>query len=346
MPLSLCLSVATLALALQGALPQGVREVALSASSSPQRGVLGEALSAASGAEALRDAALGALAPAPDTVVRTTRSFGVVTIDHRAHLARKAHCNACHDPGPVTKIVYTPRIAHERCISCHRDQQAGPTRCRECHEVKPPPKPETLQAAAGTLSATDAAAGAQSTVLVTASATGALTRAGIEASPLAATTTPAVETFTLAYEMPIAPERRFTRVISAGITGSRGAGPGTSQGPAIYVSARQDGYVLSLSFEAPDRTFGLLGAGAVFRILPRINALALGVGGFDAATKPSLTMMPALGGRVGVEWLGDRATVGLSMTGMSDLVRKTDAFGNSMGGVTIFFAASVGCVIN
>lgn len=341
MPLSLCLSFAALALALHGALPQGVREVALSASSSPQRGVLDETLSAVSGSESLRDAALGALAPAPDTVVRTTRSFGVVTIDHRAHLARKAHCNACHDPGPVTKIVYTPRIAHERCIGCHRDQQAGPTRCRECHELKPPPKPETLQAAAGALSAT---AGASSTVLVTANAAGA--RAGIAASPLAATTTPAVETFTPAYDVPIDPARRFTRVLSAGITGSSGAGQGSSQGPAIYMSARQDGYVLSLSFEAPGRTFGLMGAGAVFRILPRFNALALGVGGFDVATKPSLTMMPALGGRVGVEWLGDRATVGLSMTGVSDLVRKTDALGNGTGGFTIFFAASVGCVID
>jgi hypothetical protein len=56
-------------------------------------------------------------------------------------------------------------------------------------------------------------------------------------------------------------------------------------------------------------------------------------------------MMPALGGRVGVEWLGDRSTVGLSVTGLSDLVRATDQTGNSMGGFTLSFAATIGWVV-
>ena len=146
MPISLLASLAALALAAGGASQQAVRDATLSASSPvSESGVLEETLSASGGADALRDAALGTLAPAPEKVVRVTRSFGTVTIDHRAHLARKAHCADCHGKGPVTKIEFTPRLAHDRCIGCHREQKRGPMSCRECHEVKPPPLPSTLQ---------------------------------------------------------------------------------------------------------------------------------------------------------------------------------------------------------
>lgn len=79
--------------------------------------------------------ALGALPAPPGLVVRETSSFGTVTVDHKAHLAARVRCSACHGPGPVGKITFTARTAHESCRSCHVAQQRGPTECRGCHVV-------------------------------------------------------------------------------------------------------------------------------------------------------------------------------------------------------------------
>jgi hypothetical protein len=343
MPISLLASLAALALATGGASQQAMRDAALSASSPvSESGVLEETLSASGGADALRDAALGTLAPAPEKVVRTTRSFGTVTIDHRAHLARKAHCADCHGKGPVTKIEFTPRLAHDRCIGCHREQKRGPMSCRECHEVKPPPLPSTLQAK-GPAGAAELAAAKPAGAAVT--STGAVGAAAVAAAPPAGAGALASARSTPTDDGVLERGQRFLRILSAGFAGSSGAGQGASGGAAFYFTARQDGYLMSVSVETPGRTLGLVGGGAVLQLRPHFNALALCVGGFDAATSPSLKMMPALGGRVGVEWLGDRSTVGLSVTGLSDLVRATDQTGNSMGGFTLSFAATVGWVI-
>lgn len=336
MPLSLVATLSALALAAGGPPQQAVRDAALSASSQvPEHGVLEETLSASGGVDALRDSALGTLAPAPDKVVRTTRSFGTVTIDHRAHLARKAHCADCHGKGPVTKIELTPRVAHDRCIGCHREQQRGPMSCRECHEVKPPPPAATTlaQAAEAPAGKAEAKPGAPSAP------------APAAAAPARPTPAPAALAAAAEFEGPPEREHGFTRVLSAGFTGLSASGQGASGGPAFYFTARQDGYLLSVSVETPGRTLGLVGAGAVMRLHRRFNALALGVGGFDAAQSPSLAMMPALGGRVGVEWLGDRSNVGLCVTGLSDLTRRTDATGGTVGGFTLSFAATVGWVV-
>jgi hypothetical protein len=68
------------------------------------------------------------------------------------------------------------------------------------------------------------------------------------------------------------------------------------------------------------------------------------LGGFDASQKPTLAVMPALGARAGIEWLGDHTTAGLSVTGVSDLVRRTDPLGNQAGGLTFSVAATIGWV--
>ena len=84
-------------------------------------------------ADDLGEMAPGALPPPPSTVVRDTRYYGTVTIDHRAHLARRASCRSCHGTGVVSKLVFTPKVAHERCIGCHEEKSAGPTQCQGCH---------------------------------------------------------------------------------------------------------------------------------------------------------------------------------------------------------------------
>ena len=352
MPVSLLASLAALALAAGGAPQQAVRDAALSASSSvPDHGVLEETLSASGGADALRDAALAALAPAPEKVVRTTRSFGTVTIDHRAHLARKAHCIDCHGPGAVTKIAFTPRIAHDRCIGCHREQKRGPMNCRECHDVKPAPLPATTLAKAPSAESGQAGQSGQAAAKSTALSSAAPAGAAVASPSAPPAAPPAGGPLAAAVSTPadldaaVDQDRRFTRILSAGFSGSNGGGQGAAGGPAFFFTARQDGYLMSVSVEMPGRTIGLVGGGAVFRLRPRLNALALGVGGFDAVQKPSLAMMPALGGRVGIEWLGDHSTVGLSVTGLSDLAQKTDPVGGSVGGFTLSLAATVGWVV-
>ena len=123
-----------------------------------------------------------------------------------------------------------------------------------------------------------------------------------------------------------------------------GAGHGIGTGPAVFFSARDDSLLVSLSVESPGRTLGLLGAGMVQHLKQRWNAVYTVLGGFDASQKPTLAVMPALGARAGIEWLGDHTTAGLAVTGVSDLVRRTDAVGNQSGGVTFSVAATVGWV--
>ena len=49
----------------------------------------------------------------------------------------------------MAKIEFTPRIAHDRCLGCHREEKRGPMKCRECHAV-PEPAPPAQQLAAAT----------------------------------------------------------------------------------------------------------------------------------------------------------------------------------------------------
>ncbi|HEY6003699.1 MAG TPA: cytochrome c3 family protein, partial [Anaeromyxobacter sp.] len=88
----------------------------------------------------LREMLPAALPPPPDRVYLETRSYGTVMVDHRAHLARRVACRACHGAGPVSRIELTPRSAHESCRACHVTASRGPTSCRDCH-VQPAEPP-------------------------------------------------------------------------------------------------------------------------------------------------------------------------------------------------------------
>ena len=67
--------------------------------------------------------------PPPEVVVLETY-YGTVTLDHRAHLAMEAPCSGCHDPGAVSKIKFTPKVAHDRCVGCHKEQGAARSSAR------------------------------------------------------------------------------------------------------------------------------------------------------------------------------------------------------------------------
>jgi DnaJ-class molecular chaperone len=72
--------------------------------------------------------------PAPPQKVVFKNSKGDVTLDHTAHLARRAHCATCHGPGVVAKIEgFEMQRAHLVCVGCHRDNARGPILCKDCH---------------------------------------------------------------------------------------------------------------------------------------------------------------------------------------------------------------------
>jgi hypothetical protein len=292
------------------------------------------------------ESAQGALAPAPDKVVRQTRSFGTVTIDHGAHLARRSACKTCHGPGPVTKLEFTPKVAHERCIGCHREQQRGPMKCRECHILKE--KPAEL-ADPGVQVASALAPGvtmreAMALVKAPAAAGGAPSSAAKLGGPSAPGGAPIPGPVPPA-EGGAASDTGFTRVLGIGCSVSSGPGRSASAGPAFTFDARDGDLLLLLSVERSGGTLGVLGVGAIFPIHRSFNFFLTGLVGFDAVDQPQPSMMPAIGARAGVEWLGSRTSVALAVTGVSDLTRSTTALGEQLGGFTASVGVTAGIVL-
>lgn len=294
------------------------------------------------------DATAQALPPAPTLVVRKTRYYGTVTFDHRGHLARRAPCASCHGVGQVTKIEFTPKEAHDRCIGCHREEQAGPTACKDCH-VKDTPAAVLAIPGAGQPAATPStpvagAAVPPSTPVAGAAVPPATAVAGAAVppstpalvpshGPAAATQATPSELAQLAIDTDGGRGRQFTRSMELGVT----AGPGL--GPSFRVVAREHGLTFTQSVERVNgtddaRTLGLLGAGISRVLVPQLRAEVLAVGGFDAMLRPSVRFTPALGARAGIAWLPRRwriDAVQLSVTAVADLL---DGEGGSPGDVT------------
>ena len=69
-------------------------------------------------------------------------NFGEVAFDHSAH--GDFSCEECHHVGETDQSftdchnedadIDAKQAFHENCITCHQDQEAGPTGCSECHE--------------------------------------------------------------------------------------------------------------------------------------------------------------------------------------------------------------------
>lgn len=58
-------------------------------------------------------------------------SFGTVTMSHQVHAAFS--CAQCHGEGIPGTIELGREAAHDLCIGCHQEQNAGPTTCAACH---------------------------------------------------------------------------------------------------------------------------------------------------------------------------------------------------------------------
>jgi DnaJ-class molecular chaperone len=83
---------------------------------------------------ALLVASAHAALPTPPQKVVFKNRKGDVTLDHTAHLSRRARCAACHGPGVVAKIEgFEMQRAHLVCVGCHRESARGPILCKDCH---------------------------------------------------------------------------------------------------------------------------------------------------------------------------------------------------------------------
>jgi hypothetical protein len=266
------------------------------------------------------DVIVQALPPAPEIVIRQTSYYGTVTIDHRAHLARRISCKACHGPGAVRKIEFTPRIAHERCVGCHRVEARGPRDCKGCH-VKPVEPPPTVTAKAEEKPAAEKAP-----------------------APVPS----AVAALVAAAPPPPQPLHTFRRTVEVGYAA------GTALGPALRLSGRQDRVALEHSIErltasGDTRTIALVGGGYVHPIRNGVELVAVALGGIDAVERPETGVMPALGARVGLSWLHRRLwladSVNLSVTGVVDVANRR-ALRQDIGGTTVYASLGMGFRLN
>lgn len=271
----------------------------------------------------LSDLALAALPPPPGTVIRETRYYGTITIDHRAHLARRSPCKACHGTGPVTKITFTPKIAHARCVGCHQTLAKGPDKCQGCH-VQPPPPPVQL-AAAGEEGKPAAPAGPPPPNPANVAAALAASDA------LAARPTTGV----------FAPDP-FQRYLEVGVAAGRG------QGFSVRLASHEANLVLTQSVDfqgAPNdtRTFTMLGAGLSHLGRGRISYEGVALAGADVVSRPGVGVLPALGLRAGAEWRPDHGFVQrvcASVTGVADLTSR--ASGRDVGTFTVYGTLATG----
>lgn len=280
-----------------------------------------DALLGAIPADHLGEVLLQALPSPPTIIVRETRYYGTVTIDHRAHLARRAKCKTCHGPGPVSKLEYTPKVAHARCVGCHQEQAKGPTACQGCH-VKTAPKPVQLVAAAPALAPPPAPPPPNPKHV---------------AAALAAFDAPRVGAHGAATSEP------FHRSLEVGIALGRG------QGVSVRLASRQDFVVVTQSVErmssgARAQTLGLVGAGISRSIERGVSIEGLALGGFDVIERPVVALLPAIGARAGVVWrprFGFLHQVTAAVTGVVDLTTRRTSEGE-VGGVTVYGTVATG----
>jgi hypothetical protein len=262
---------------------------------------------------------LEALPPPPKTVTRQTKMYGTVTIDHVAHLQRRVACRACHGPGPVKHIVYTPRVAHDRCRGCHAEIARGPTDCRGCHVMPTPAE-----------------------ALATAPA----------AAPVAPVAPPPPPTLSqqLAALVPDAPAS-FHRTAELGVTTLVSHGQ-FFHGPTVHLVGHYGDDLLTYTLSIPGgpthgRTQFLVGGGHEFALSPRLRWSALGVAGLDATYDPGM-VLPGAGLRLGLELTGPwRAfrTLAFQVTALADLASSAEA-GRSRGDVSVGFTLSAGMPIS
>jgi hypothetical protein len=266
-------------------------------------------------------------------VVRETKSFGTVNIDHAAHLARRAACGACHVSGRVGKIKFeTPRMAHEACRGCHVTVSKGPTECRGCHVVGPDegianavaaatPPPASAQPGspgpAGTL-------GPPGTPAAGTAASGPPPEAGLDEG--------------LASR---------SRILEIGVAAMASGRQGSSLAPSFTLVGGRGDLVLShtlvLGGVTKGRTQFLVGLGRAWPVRKRVRGAVEGLVGIDATQSP-VFMSPAVGVRAGFDLergYGVVETLGVSLSCVAAVI-DADTVGEKSGQVSVGLTLSGG----
>ncbi len=291
---------------------------------------------------AVSDLVEEALPRPPDRVYLETRTFGTVTVDHKAHLARRVACRACHGQGPVSSIAFTPRSAHESCRACHVSQNRGPTNCRDCHvqQAEPPvgapgenvrfvyrgPRGERLSGPTSSLTQK------------------AVAKAAAKPPPPPPPPSippppppPSAEVLADADETYLPVFRR-----SADLAVSMAPGAETTIGPAVRLSIRTERVALVQSIDWTSgpglgRMGGQLGIGPIFPLRRRLDLQLLGIAGLDWRYKPIVSMKAAVGASAELQWYRSAfpRMLGVNLTALTDLGEHTDAYGERVGAVTV-----------
>jgi hypothetical protein len=139
------------------------------------------------------------------------------------------------------------------------------------------------------------------------------------------------------------PRQGFRQVVQVGYAA------GESVGPAFRLSSRQEALAIEHSIDrvsrsGDDRTVILVGGGLVHNLQDRLAFVAVGLGGIDAVQGLETGIMPALGARVGIEWLPRRwflNSVQLSVTGVVDLAKRR-AMGREIGATNVYATLATG----
>ncbi len=321
---------------------------------------------------------MGALPTPPKKVVLQTKTFGTITVDHAAHLARRTACRSCHGDGPVSKISFTPRQAHETCRACHLDLKAGPTDCRGCH-VKPPEPPATVALAApdGARSASAASAASSGGPGGSGAASAEAAATGRVAAPATGGPSPASPAAGIALaandrtvgapvggDLPAPPppppvgdweeepgldSELFRQSVEAGMVVRGGTHQSALFGPSIELTSRIGRALLVHHVETTGglrsgRTLLMVGGGAAIPVRTRLALLVVGSGGLDAYGTEA-RLLPAVGLRVGLQWR--RAVPHVELLGVTagavyDLLHQHDTRDGTIGDLTFSLGLTAG----
>jgi hypothetical protein len=294
------------------------------------------------GALPVRPDDLAATLPPPPQKVVLDNTYGPVTVDHAAHLARRTHCNACHLSGRISKIGrYTPREAHQSCRGCHVTLARGPTECRQCHVKKPEPlqlaKPAEGAAPAGAVALAQPDEARRAT-----SALDAYEDAAAWESSHADASQPEYMEGNAGLRAPA--RRTIFAGVSLGTSSARSdVSPGFLAGTTLWQGRLSLTELLHWSGNRTTlRSSALLAAGRSFPLRPRWTGYLQAVGGVNANGGQWATLIPGVGGRTGVEFnggLSPMSSVELALTVVTDVGQHVDPAGRSLNATTMTVSA-------
>jgi hypothetical protein len=141
----------------------------------------------------------------------------------------------------------------------------------------------------------------------------------------------------------------FVRTLEAGLSVLSGTDQDLVAGPSVRLTSHYDRALLTYSLDwvggkDEGRVLFMVGGGAELPVHERVSLQLVGIGGLDAVGS-TVVMLPALGARVGLAWQRPVSwldTLTFSFSGVSDLVRRRNDFGEREGGAMFSFGVTSG----